>query len=307
MTRGTNVAAISRRSVLGAAGLLVAAPLIACADGSEEFGSFRVKTPRLRFLGLKVHYFIPASAGPDAEVLVVMHGRYRDPVEYMQPWVEPARETGQILLAPEFDENRFEGSVEYNQGGIRDDRGRWRRRELWTFELLQLAVDAFGERLGRAIPGYSLYGHSAGAQFVHRFLAFMPQANVSRAVAANAGWYTFPTLDQPWPYGFGDTPLKEADLAAYLRRPLIVMLGAADNDPEDENLSRTEEAMRQGPHRYARGLAFFQAAQEAARRLEVRFGWELQIAPGVAHDNASMARIAAVSLFPAPQLAQEGT
>ena len=41
-------------------------------------------------------------------------------------------------------------------------------------------------RFGMEADAYSIYGHSAGAQFVHRFLFHVPDARVARAVAANA-------------------------------------------------------------------------------------------------------------------------
>jgi hypothetical protein len=49
--------------------------------------------------------------------------------------------------------------------------------------------------------GYDMYGHSAGAQFVHRYLQFYDSPKVKKAVAANAGWYTFPNEAINYPYG----------------------------------------------------------------------------------------------------------
>ena len=73
------------------------------------------------------------------------------------------------------------------------------------------------------LEGYYLYGHSAGAQFVHRHLAFIGAGGsplrVIRAVAANAGFYTAPTFEVPFPFGFGGTEsvLSEQDLRNYLQ------------------------------------------------------------------------------------------
>jgi hypothetical protein len=93
------------------------------------------------------------------------------------------------------------------------------------------------------VEGYYLYGHSAGAQFVHRHLAFICAGGnplrVIRAVAANAGFYTEPTFEVPFPFGFGGTEsvFSEEDLRNYLQ-----VTGRADHMLiKFEDLSKTCE------------------------------------------------------------------
>ena len=47
--------------------------------------------------------------------------------------------------------------------------------------------------------------------------------------------------------------------------------------------------MKQGPHRFARGNAFFEAARDYARSKGWAFGWSRRVVKGVAHSNANMA------------------
>ncbi len=288
---------LSRRQLLAAAAALASTPgMGACAreaDDGGELGAFRLSTTRRWDRGFKVHYFAPANAKPDAEILFVLHGRNRDPENYLRAWTGAARAAGMVLLAPEYDENRFEGAREYNLGGVQDERGEWRPRQAWTFHYIEQAFDEFLARSGRTAQAYSLYGHSAGAQFIQRYMLFMPAGRVSQAICANAGWYTFPTRRAEWPYGLDDAPVSEAQLRAYFAKPLVVLLGDQDQDVEADGLRRTEEANAQGPNRYARGRAFFETARREADRLGVPFAWELRIARGVAHDNVAMSRIAA--------------
>ncbi len=142
-----------------------------------------------------------------------------------------------------------------------------------------------------------LYGHSAGAQFVHRLPMLVSEARYDAAVAANAGWYTMPTFHETFPYGLegiGVTP--EALRGAFARR-LIVMLGESDVEADDPLLRNSSRARRQGRNRFERGHAFHAAALEQAQRLGVPLGWELITVPGAAHSDPEMMPAAAEALF----------
>jgi hypothetical protein len=114
-------------------------------------------------------------------------------------------------------------------------------------------------------------------------------------VVANAGWYTFPVQTVAFPYGLGGVPI---DPAAAFARPVTILLGEGDTDPQHPSLRRNAEADAQGIHRYARGRAFFEAARAEAARLGTPFSWRLQTVPGVAHSNAGMAEAAMRLLVP---------
>src|SRR5687767_13114017 len=135
---------LTRRSLLAAAAAVMATPSVAaCAPRDEAFDSFRIGGRSAFDRGFKVHSFTPASAGAHAEILFVMHGRNRDPENYLRAWAPVAAAGGLILLAPEYDENRFEGAREYNLGGVQDERGEWRPRSQWSFNHIESAFDGF--------------------------------------------------------------------------------------------------------------------------------------------------------------------
>lgn len=58
-----------------------------------------------------------------------------------------------------------------------------------------------------------LFGHSAGAQFSHRLTAVEDPGIFEAALAANAGWYTLPTLQKHFPEGLDALGLGVEQLA----------------------------------------------------------------------------------------------
>lgn len=59
---------------------------------------------------------------------------------------------------------------------------------------------------GSMRKGYMIYGHSAGGQFVQRFMLFHDSPYVEKAIISSPGWYTFPDLAQTYPYGTAGIP-----------------------------------------------------------------------------------------------------
>jgi poly(3-hydroxybutyrate) depolymerase len=246
---------------------------------------------------IPVWYYLPEGVRPDAPVLFVMHGVNRDADRYRNEWEPHAAKHGFILLCPQFTNADFPGEESYNFGNLLDSKRRLRPRERWSFRFLEPIFDEVRKATGNRSERYHLYGHSAGAQFVHRYLFFMPEARIARAVAANAGVWTVPDLAVDYPYGLGGVGVDAAAQMALFTRPLVVLLGTADTDQTDIHLRRTAEAMVQGPHRFARGQYFFATARRESTQLGVPLAWRLATAPDIEHSNKRMAPFAVQALF----------
>lgn len=249
---------------------------------------------------IPVWYFLPEDADDDAPVLIVMHGVNRDADRYRNEWIPHACKYRFLLVVPEFSKEAFPGEDCYNSGNTLDEQQRPRPREQWTFSLVEPIFEAMKLATGNQSERYYLYGHSAGAQFVHRFLFHVPDARVAKAVAANAGWWTMPDAAVKFPYGLQGAAIDGGALKRLLQLPLVVLLGTADTDAQHVNLRRTPEAMAQGPHRFARGRSFYETGKHQAKALDVPFGWQLSTAPGVGHSNLGMAPYAVRCLFAPP-------
>jgi poly(3-hydroxybutyrate) depolymerase len=246
---------------------------------------------------IPVWYYLPTGARADAPVLFVMHGLNRDADRYRNEWEPHAEKHGFVLLCPQFSNADFPGEDAYNFGNLLDKERRLRPRNQWSFRFLEPIFDAVRRSTGNRSERYHLYGHSAGAQFVHRYLLFMPQARIARAVAANAGVWAVPDLEVEYPYGLRGAGIDAAAHRKIFERPLIVLLGTADTDPNDENLRRTPQAMVQGPHRFARGQYFFATARRESAELGVPLAWRLATAPEIGHSNKLMTPFAVKALF----------
>lgn len=238
---------------------------------------------------VQVWTYRPETFGPDAAIVFVMHGMLRNGETYRRPWLPFADEHGCLIVVPEFPLEHYPDAANYQYGNLRDSNGGWNDEARWAFTTIERIFDRVRQDSGSRRETYYIFGHSAGSQFVHRMLLFKPQVRVELALAANAGSYTLPTYDVAYPYGLKGAPVTREQLAERMGRPMAVLLGAEDTNPEDSTLPRTSGAMAQGPHRLARGELFFATAQRQAEALACRLNWTLTTVPGVGHNNARMA------------------
>ena len=75
------------------------------------------------------------------------------------------------------------------------------------------------------------------------------------------------------------------------------MVGENDTNPNDSDLRKTVQAMRQGEHRYARAKYFYRSAAIKAADLGVNFNWTFTSIPDVGHSSESIAPHAAEIFF----------
>jgi hypothetical protein len=272
---------------------LAAAPAVATAQGersplalSDTMGSFpfvdsRGDTAR----PITVWYYRPPGLGADARIVFVLHGSSRT--------AEAARDIGAVygrrhrvvVLAPEFSERYYPGDA-YAFGNMADSAGRLRPESRWALSAIEHLFDAVRQAAGLRTLTYDIIGHSAGGQFVHRLVLFVPGARFRRAVASSPGRYAFPRMRMAFPYGLGGTAIDSTALAHALSRDFVLLLG--DHDTEDR--AREPEAMSQGRNRFARGLRFFAAATEVANELGAPLAWRLVIVQGADHSPGPMVR-----------------
>jgi len=244
-------------------------------------------------LEIRVFYHAPEQMDADTPIWFVIHGAGRNASGYFNNWKPHVENEDVLFLVPEFTREDFPGSRAYNLANIQRSDGSARPQEEWTYSIVERLFDRVREDLELDAETYVVYGHSAGSQFVHRMLFLLDETRIAGAVLANAGWYTMPRYDIEFPYGFGGMDVSPEKVKEVFQLPVVVLLGDQDTDENHRQLRRTEPAMAQGPHRFARGETYFETAKAHAERLEVPFAWKLETVPGVAHSNRGMAPPAA--------------
>lgn len=272
------------------AALCVAETADAADPASLPVGPARIDVPRAAPDGsaVAVWTYRPAGLAPTAPVVIVMHGIHRNAGDYRDNWIAAADKYHLLIAAPEMTKAQFPGGRGYNRGNMFDADKKPLPRSEWAWPVIEKVFDAVRVAAGTKVESYVLFGHSAGAQFTHRFVLFSGATRASAAISANAGWYTMPTFGERFPYGLEGSPSDDGGLRRALAKPMVIMLGDQDIDPNHKYLRHSRRAEKQGANRFERGHAFFAAAQAAAKRLGVPLNWRLEIVPGVGHDNAGM-------------------
>jgi len=272
---------------------------------------------------ITVAYYMPSRFTPQSPVLLVLPGSARDAADYREPWIARAESANVLVAALGYPEASYDFAA-YQMGGVignlvmrnmppavngesptvinlRDEDISFTvnpRRESWIFPDFDRIFGLLVKATGSAATHYDMFGHSAGAQILHRLALFRPRSMARRLVAANAGLYTLPSLHEPLISGLAGSGISGDELKAALGVQLHLLLGELDNDGERGGIHlHTPTLDRYGISRLERGRHFFAAGQREAQRLGISLGWQLAEVPGVGHDHAAMGMAASRLLY----------
>lgn len=272
---------------------------------SNSTGSFTY-TPAspLNNKSIEVFYHIPAGDISKMPILFSFHGVNRNADDYRDYWISMANANGFMVFAPEFSDDDFPTGDKYNLANIFDDGDNpstttFNNKNEWTFSVL----DPLFEKIKTAVAGtqetYNGWGHSAGSQFLQRFVMYLPESKLDIAVCSNAGWYTVPETTVDFPYGIKNGQLPNSGLIKAFSKKLIVHLGKNDTDENSAGLRHNRVVdNQQGLHRFERGNYFFTKSNSTAQALNTPFKWEKDEVSGVAHEAQKMANDALQYLLP---------
>ncbi|MEH1833034.1 MAG: hypothetical protein V7L29_13360 [Nostoc sp.] len=247
-------------------------------------GCFLYKVEAGNF-SIPVYYYLPNQLQANTKVVFAMHGEKRNAEDYRNDWRNIYNRLGSdnpnfILLAPQFKQKRYPLATGYNLGNMfTEDLKILNPRSQWAFTQIENIFDFVKRSTKVSATNYYLYGHSAGAQFVHRMVIFMPHAHIKRAIAAEAGSYIIPDEHKDYPCGFNKETgeqLPSVDLKPTFSTPMTIILGTKDNKPLSDDHDTYKCNAQQGSNRLARGEYFYIQVKTIANEKKKDFQWTLK-------------------------------
>jgi hypothetical protein len=244
---------------------------------------------------IKVFYHIPAGDLKKMPILMAFHGAGRNASAQRNYWIQLANANGFMVIAPEFSDVNYPGlGDDYLMANIFDDGDNpsvasFNSSDEWTFSSLDPLFEAIKAAVSGSQEKYSAWGHSAGGQFLHRFVTYLPSSKLDVAVCSNSGWYTVPESTVSFPYGILNSQLSDEDLTAAFSKNLIVHLGQNDTNPDGGVRRNAVLDAQQGIHRLERGRYYFNTSKIQAQNRGNSFNWELKEVSNIGHDEALMA------------------
>ena len=251
-------------------------------------------------LDVPVFYVTPNRINKDTRLVVVMHGRKRNAEEYRDQWVDYAKELNLVVIVPEFSEDKFPGVHTYNYGNVFNADGQKQSIESRLFSLIEPLVKESLNRFKVSSDHWGIYGHGAGAHFVHRYVIHNPQSSYTLAIAANLGWYLTMT-DKDWPFGLNKSGISDTMLKDAFNKYFLLMLGMSDVSTKPNTpyvASIFDKVTDQGKHRLERGRNFFNGVLMKSKELDTFLKWALVEVPTKdGHSNTKQMVHFAAELF----------
>jgi pimeloyl-ACP methyl ester carboxylesterase len=292
-------------------------PTVTVSQTSEPRGEPQLGLGQTRLISdpYGQHYcYLPTTLTPGPDVLVLVHGTpAKQEVAaatahyYLKNWIDFAEKHRIILIAPAFDHTNFSSkNGEQALGGYRGLFGRNMPADEFVLKIVDRVQTIHGNRGGK----FYLYGHSAGGQFVARFIVTHPD-RVKGAVITAAATYPQPTIDIAWPYGLGslqttlqwrdpgaETPVKVTpNIDTWLEAvtvPVTVIIGLNDLAAQPDRTGQKGNNRVVIAHNWVQDMRSF-AIQHG---VESRF--QLSFIPNLGHSSIGLLPYSQKALLSSP-------
>jgi len=251
--------------------------------------------------------YIPRTVSAKSQVLVACHGMFKenDTADNaarvtLDKWIALANETGTVVIAPIFDNERYGCTVPCPQNwGYRGLFGRQVGADEFVHEILDRLKEANPQYDGRMV----LFGFSAGGQFVARYVVMHPE-RVIAAVAGASAWFPFPNPDVQWPNGMKrrqrvirwpgekedqviDVKPNPENWVAAAELPLLVISGAQDLEVQKHDENQGGDTHPERSQAWTKAMNDYAAAQGHTGRVKV------SIVPNVDHSITNISKASA--------------
>ena len=233
------------------------------------------------FNEIPVFFTGPERVDKNTRLVVVMHGRKRNAEEYRDQWKEAAKDLNLLVIVPEFSEKNFPQVWGFNYGNIKTANLEPIPENLQAFSVIEPMAEKAIKKFKLESKNWGIYGHGAGAHFVHRYILHQPEASHTLAIAANLGWYLSMT-DQQWPFGLTNSGIEATQLKQAFSKYFLLMLGKADTSTKPNSSyvkEHWDKISLQGEHRLARGRNFFKSSVEKSKEVDQFFKWGMVEVP----------------------------
>lgn len=252
------------------------------------------------------HYvYIPDRKAKN--ILVIAHGMLgkkqsatNAAKKYIKRWIPYAEQYGLVVIAPAFDTERF-GNLNGGYGGYRNLFGKY----IAADEFVNKLVDGYSKEFGLNKNQFYLYGHSAGGQFVNRYVVTHPD-RIIKAVVSAAGRYSYPTKSASWPYGAGDfsnaikwndgvrTPVsvsRSLENYAKAATKVSIVIGGKDTKTQPSRPAHI------GKTRIEFAYSWAEAMNVNAKAHGYRGVISVSVIPGIGHSSKKLTSYCATRLF----------
>ena len=243
---------------------------------------------------VEIFYITPEKINKDTKVIFVIHGNSRNAEDYLSAWIPHVINKNVIVAAPQFRKIDFRYffllEMAESSGKVNSNKNEYINNSISLF------FNYLKSKFSLSTETYRMFGHSAGAQFTHRYMLLSIDNRISNTVIANAGWYTFITDDE-FPYGINNSPINISNeqIKWFMSQKVNLLIGS--DDIGSRNVNSSKGANLQGSTRVDRAANYFDSLIMSAENRGYALRWNYRVLDRVDHDYIKVTPYAAQILL----------